>query len=392
MPRLTLRLLGTFYATLSGEPVTRFESAKTQALLAFLVLEPDQPHRGMKLASLLWPNKPDATARSNLRHALSSLRGTIGDRAPSTPAASPLLLATRETVQFSSAGDCWVDVLAFRGLVSEGNDRGSVRSLEEAVSLYRGGLLEGFTIRDSPVFEDWLLLTADRLERQVALALQSLVAETARRGNYTAARRHAWRWVELQPWQETAHQRLMQVLAASGRRTEALAQYASCRRILREEFDVEPSSATLQVYERIRDGHDVIGTPVQTAPVPSLRGAGGPARAEANLEGFVARERELSQLRQHLDAAREGRGHVAFVTGEAGSGKTSLLQAFIRAAQIAHPELVALGGSCSAYTGVGDPYLPFRTILSQAVGGGWSGGAAPSRVTTPRIAPSRCRP
>ena len=53
--RLTLSLLGPFEATLDGYPINKFESAKVQALLAYLVVEADRPHRRDALAALLWP-------------------------------------------------------------------------------------------------------------------------------------------------------------------------------------------------------------------------------------------------------------------------------------------------------------------------------------------------
>jgi hypothetical protein len=49
------------------------------------------------------------------------------------------------------------------------------------------------------------------------------------------------------------------------------------------------------------------------------------------------------------------------VIGEAGSGKTALLQAFARYAEESHPDLVAVRGTCSAYTGIGDPYRSGRS-------------------------------
>ena len=79
---------------------------------------------------------------------------------------------------------------------------------------------------------------------------------------------------------------------------------------------------------------------------------------------FVARERELAQLDGHLDQALSGQGRVVLVTGEAGQGKTALVQEFARRAQAAHPDLIVASGYGNAYTGVGDPYLPFREILA----------------------------
>jgi tetratricopeptide (TPR) repeat protein len=83
---------------------------------------------------------------------------------------------------------------------------------------------------------------------------------------------------------------------------------------------------------------------------------------------FVAREQELGRLAGLLEAALGGQSQVAFVVGEAGQGKSALLQAFARRAMQAHPELLVAGGNGNAYTGAGDPYLPFREILELLTG------------------------
>jgi len=82
-----------------------------------------------------------------------------------------------------------------------------------------------------------------------------------------------------------------------------------------------------------------------------------------SLPPFVARDRELAVLDGHLARALTGQGRVVFVAGEAGSGKTALLAEFARRAMAAQPGLVVAGGRCSAHTGIGDPYLPFREIM-----------------------------
>jgi len=83
---------------------------------------------------------------------------------------------------------------------------------------------------------------------------------------------------------------------------------------------------------------------------------------------FVARECELGQLDGFLHRALAGQGQVCFVTGEAGSGKTALVTEFARRAQEQHEDLIVAVGQSDAQTGVGDPYLPFREVLSQLTG------------------------
>jgi DNA-binding SARP family transcriptional activator/predicted ATPase len=377
MPHLSIRLFGPLEVTLDGEVVTAFKSDKARALLAYLVVEAERPHRREKLAGLLWPEWPEQAARGSLRRVLSNLRLVIGDH----QAIPRFLHISRQTIQFNSASDAWVDVTAFIHLLeARGPPQQAICKLEEAVELYRGDFLEGFSIPDSSDFEEWALLNRERFRRLMMVALRRLGRCHEQRGDYESALRHAWRQVELESWQEEGHQQVMRLLALSGQRGAALAQYEACRRVLAEELGVEPAKETTRLYEQIRDGMlydkgtrrqgDKVTYPPYLVSV-SLPHLLSPAP-------FVARERELAQLGGFLNLALAGQGRVVFITGEAGSGKTALIQEFTRRAQDAHPDLVVASGKCNAHTGVGDPYLPFREILKLLTGdveAPWTAGA-----------------
>jgi DNA-binding SARP family transcriptional activator/tetratricopeptide (TPR) repeat protein len=366
--------------TLDGQAVTGFKSNKERALLAYLAVQADRPHRREVLAGLLWPDWPDREALGNLRYALSNLRQVIADRT----AEPPFLLITRDTLQFNASGDYWLDVAVLTETVEADKAQPpGIEPLQAAVALYRGGFLEGFSVSDSASFEEWALFTRERLARLMSSALHQLAAAHEERGDYEQARRWAWRQIELEPWDEIAQQQLMRALALSGQRSAALAQYETCRRQLAEELAVEPSTETTQLYKQIRDGKlRAAALPPTPAPSPEFTARPPPflqeAAPEVELPLFVARERELSELHAFLDQALAGQGRVMFVTGEAGSGKTSLLQEFSRRAQDDQEHLVIATGNCNAYTGIGDPYLPFREILALLTGdveARWAAGA-----------------
>jgi predicted ATPase/DNA-binding SARP family transcriptional activator len=258
MARLELSFLGPFRVVLDGEPVTGFESNKVRALLAYLAVEGDchpggylRPHSRGALAGLLWPGWPERAARNNLRNALSNLRKAIGDR----DAELPFLTITRETIQFNEAGDYWLDVRAFQDLAqADPQDPSASRRWAEGVALYCGRFLEGFSVHDSPAFEDWALLVGEQLQRQALMALGRLAAYYERQGEYGQACDCAWRQVALEPCDERAHRQVMRLLAASGQQGAALSQYETCRRLLEEELGAEPSAETTALYERIRSG------------------------------------------------------------------------------------------------------------------------------------------
>ena len=366
--RLSLSLLGTFQITLDEVPVKDFKSNKVRALLAYLAVEADRPHLRDSLAGLLWPDWPDREALSNLRYALSDLRRAIGDRT----AAPPFLLISRNSIQFNTASDYWLDTTKFiENVTSDKSQPDFADQLEEALSIYRGVFLEGFSVEDSHSFDEWALLTREQLARQAASALHALADNYEQRGDYERAQSYAWKQLGLEPWDETAHQTLMRNLALSGQRGAALAQYETCKELLAEELNVEPAEETTKLYEQIRDGKLKAHAPspavtidITTRFSPLLQEE--PAPVESPI--FVARENELNLLDGFLNQVLAGQGRVVFVTGEAGSGKTSLVQEFAQRAQKASAELVVASGYCNAYTGVGDPYLPFREILELLTG------------------------
>ena len=98
MAHLSISLLGALRISRDGELLTNFAD-KARALLAYLAVESDQPHRRDTLAGLLWPDQPQKRARQSLRQALSDLRKAIGDCDE-----APFLLVSGETIQFNP--DC----------------------------------------------------------------------------------------------------------------------------------------------------------------------------------------------------------------------------------------------------------------------------------------------
>jgi DNA-binding SARP family transcriptional activator/predicted ATPase len=326
MPHLSIRLLGPFQATLDGAPLTGFVSDKARALLAYLATEADQPHRRGALAGLLWPDVPEQSARTSLRTALANVRQVIGD-----PASPPFLHVTRQTVQFNRRSDALVDVTEFARLLEavppqlaeQAADPQTVQDLEEAVALYRGSFLEGFSLADSPAFEEWVLLNREHCHRLLMDALRGLAEGYERRGEYEPALRHAWRQVELDPWREEAHLQVMRLLALDGQRSAALEQYERCRRLLRDELGVEPSAETTGLYEAIRRGELVapaLERPDDRAP-PSFKPPAPLYNLPSQATPFVGRQEELAALERLLaDAAVR----LVTITGPGGIGKTRL--------------------------------------------------------------------
>ncbi len=313
--RLKLALLGPLQVARGETDVTERTSGKAQALLCYLAVTGRSQSRSV-LADLLWSEMPEEAARSNLRMALSNLRREV----------EPYLTVTRDSLGFNVESPYWLDVGEFARLVTpvsrlaESRLRDEeVASLTEAVRLYRGDFLEGFYVRDAPVFEGWVLTERERLRQLALQALNSLATHHTHERSYGVASDYTARLLALEPWLEEAHQQMMRLLALRGQQGAALAQYEICRRVLAEELGVEPSEETVALYEQIRRGEigERSAEPERLAP----RRAAPSHNLPPQLTPFFGREEELDQIAGHLG---EPDYRLISIVGPGGIGKTRL--------------------------------------------------------------------
>ncbi len=356
--QLTLFLLGPFQAERAGQSLKNFKSNKARALLAYLAVEADVPHHRDVLAALLWPDSPNSTALALLRDVLSNVRHLLGDRSAETP----IIQVEANTLQINSSA-LWLDVRTFADLAE---DAASEDVLERAASLYRGDFLEGFALADSPEFEAWAMLRRETFRRMMLDTLYQLATLQLQRGEYASAQVSAQRQLTLDCYSEESHRQLLRALALAGQRNQALAHYAEYRALLEEALGVEPDIRTTALYQRIRDRQ--VRPNTQPKPLWEATGLADSDTLPVTFATFAGREAEMDMLETLLQQVQRGAGQVVFVTGEAGSGKTTLVHVFMRRVLARARDIVVAVGTCNAQVSEGDPYLPFREIVQLLVG------------------------
>ena len=355
--RLEIRLLGSFDAFRDGDRVADFESDSTRALLACLASEPGRAWSRAVLAEMLWPERPEGAALGNLRHVLSVLRWAIGDR----DAERPNLLAEHGTVAIRGSPDVWVDLVEFERLAATPVDQAeAVEAWERAVDLWRGPLLEGLQVWAGAEWEEWLLVTAERARRQLAATLRRVADHYERAGEWERALPFARRLTAVDPWEERGHRQLMRLLARTGENAQALTHFVDWHDRLGDELGTAPAAETTALMEQIRDGDLSMPAPELEIVYPEFLAA---TTTRVGSPSFVGMERELGLLHGHLDAVLAGDGRIVLVAGEAGSGKSMLAAELMRRATEHTADLLAARGRCNVYSGLGDPYLPFREVL-----------------------------
>jgi DNA-binding SARP family transcriptional activator len=314
VPELRVSLLGAPRAV-AGQRSIVTDTRKATALLAYLAVS-EQPQRRAVLAALLWPEADEQKARGALRRTLSVLRSALRDR---------WLEAEGETIDLDRASVV-VDVVEFRRAIREGR-------LADAVGLYAGDFLAGFSLRDSPAFDDWQAAEADALRSDYGEALTRLAAAAERGGDVAAAIGHTRRRLALDPLREPAHRELMRLLARSGDRTAALRQYREVVRLLDQELGVTPAAETRGLHDAIEAGtlQDEQPAEMRTAAavgdVYVLHGdyrraiesyeaaaATAPASARAGIEHKLAqvhhRRGDWTDAERHYGAARKASATV----------------------------------------------------------------------------------
>ncbi|HLK38602.1 MAG TPA: AAA family ATPase [Polyangiaceae bacterium] len=309
---LAISLLGGFRARV-GASTIQLPTRKTQALLAYLSLEPGAPHDREKIQGLLWPNAPPRQAQASLRQTLFTLRKSL----PGTCATAVLTTATTVALDASNLS---VDVALL-----EPHLGGATRdALEVVASLYTGHLLEAFVVDEAP-FDQWIESERSRL-REVALGmLEHLVDVQASAGEADKAIQTALHSLRLDPLRESTHRALMQLYVASGRRGAAVQQYRSLVNALARELGVEPDGQTKGLHDeilRMSSAAAAAAPPAPSWPLPAL----ARSRQAPPPSPLIGRDGEVARLHGALDDAWRGAGKLLLLSGDAGVGKTRILE------------------------------------------------------------------
>ncbi len=307
MPTLHIQLLQSFALHVGDELITSVNTPRLQSLLAYLLLHRDEPQSRRQIAYCFWPESNDSQARTNLRQLVHHLRRALPD-------GDQLLFIDAKHLQWQPVCPFSLDVAEFEDALQAAaaargrSDGGGEQSaLARAVDMYGGELLPN-------CYDDWLLPERERLTQQFVQALERLITLLADTQQHQPAINYAQRLLRQDPLHEAAYRQLMVLHARNGDRARALRVYHTCATSLQRELGVAPDTATGALYEELTHQEQTAGI----APTAPVQPAGDLP--------LIGRQIELAQLQESRRQAIAGRAHVALVLGEAGIGKTRLLE------------------------------------------------------------------
>jgi DNA-binding SARP family transcriptional activator len=313
MPQVTLR----------GEPLS-IPRRQVRALLYRLAAE-RKPLSRSYLSYLLWADCPERAARQNLSRLLVYLSQALP--------AGRLLQVDEVQVQLAP-GLAATDVGAFEKHWEAWKMSRADAELHAAAELYRGPFLSGFYLPGNNEFNAWVEAEVEHWEQRYLKTLAILVERSSQCGELAQAIEYAQSYLAHNDLAEDIHRALIELHAARGEREAALRQYERCATILERELGVKPAPETLAAYRTALEGR--AGNLAWTGGGESPGGGSDivfPAPPVWSvLPGLqaplIGRNDALDRLESALASAREERGGVVFVCGEAGIGKSRLVQEF----------------------------------------------------------------
>jgi DNA-binding SARP family transcriptional activator len=232
-------MLGPAWIEWGGEPLTVCRR-QARALLYRLAAHP-QPVPREELCFAFWPDTSETVAHRHLSHVLCHLRECLP--------ICELLRSSNEMVELDP-NKVWSDVRVFRAVCGM-SDADSLDTMEQALELYRGPFLSGFSLPDAPEFELWVTQQRRVFERTYLDALATLIAVEASQSEFARAIRHARQYLRIDELAESVHRQLMVLYATLGDRPAALQQYQDCAASLERRLGVKPLPETRAVYQAI---------------------------------------------------------------------------------------------------------------------------------------------
>ena len=232
-----LKLLGGASIEADGVPLTGTVAQRRRlALLALLAASPAGMSRE-RLVAYLFPEADSARAHRALSDALHGVRRSLGRDA---------VVATGDALR--------LDTALVSADVAEFNAALAADDLPRAASLYRGPFLDGFFVSDAPEFERWVAAERERLARQYADALETLVRQREAEGDLTAQVQWLRKLAAHDPFNSRVAVRLILALEVSGDPGGALQHARTHQILLREELGIEPPAEIEAIASRLRAG------------------------------------------------------------------------------------------------------------------------------------------
>jgi predicted ATPase/DNA-binding SARP family transcriptional activator len=411
--RLEVSTLGRFEVRRNHDSLTGGNWSRRKVVDLFKLLLSVEQHRlhREQVQEILWPSSTFEQAANSFGKTLYLLRRALEpDLQAGKGSSSIYVLLDHDTLMLvpdSIRIDADVFELFTKQLQAKIRNRSGKESVPQnqalldefdvVLTLYKGDYLP------EDVYEDWTQRRRDRLRRIHSWLLENAAELALKIGKGLRASEYLLDLLDQNSADEQTHRQLMLVFARLGRRSDAITQYLSLRKALKEELRTTPLAETNELFRQIQMGQipvdlresrlesnlTSIATIIQEESTPRAdtdevkipESSSGELRIDVETEEsvvpsqldpdrimkaeLVGREEEMARMQRAFNQARNGQRRIIFTSGEPGIGKTRLARDFARWCEETQQATV-LWGYCYEMSGL-LPYQPIADAISAHV-------------------------
>ncbi|RMD51372.1 MAG: tetratricopeptide repeat protein [Ignavibacteria bacterium] len=289
----------------NGQPVQGLNSSRLHSLIAYLILQKESEIYRQRMSFLFWPESSEKQARTNLRQLLHHLKTNF-------PEIGNYLEISSQTMRWKSNTSINIDVEKFEQALKVAKDAKrendfdkEKQELEKAANLFQIELVP-------ECYDEWIEPLREEFHQKGIRMLDRLCELCELKGDYISALEYGQKLLTLDNYTEATYRRLMRLFALNQDRHSALRMYKKCARVLHEELGIEPSLETQEMFQRLgRMSQIQFKESSPTIDIP-----------------LVGRENEQSEMHKIWETVKTGHARLLMICGEAGIGKTRLLEEF----------------------------------------------------------------
>lgn len=376
VPPVRVRLLGGFRVERTDSPreVSDWQRRSAKTLMKLLASHTAHTLHRDRILDILWPGVAVESALNSFGKALHAARHALEPELRRREDSAYLRLV--DGMLTLNSEHVVVDTDRFEQLAEAALRRGDITAYEAALAAYSGELLP------EDLYESWCAERRNSLAELHVRLLLGVAEALEKRGAYDKSAGCMREVLRHEPTREAAHRRLMCLYAQMGTPEQAVRQFHECEDVLRRELDLAPQQETISLYHDVLASRTLGQSSMPDADrEPLNKGRPSPVKDGATPRGpFLGRERVLQRLSEQLTRSGEGQSGMIVVSGEAGVGKTRLLEEF--AIQASEQGALTLWGGRGAHA---NQFAcgPFAVALE---------GYAASRSEAERRELARCYP
>lgn len=286
MNTIIVNLLGSPIVKLNDEEVY-FPYKKAEGLFYYVCINKKITRE--EAINIFWADNDEKTARKNLRDAIYKIKKTLCDNLFSS--------ISKSIIEFNNEVNIIIDTDDI--------------TLSNILNKYNGDFLDNFTIKNCYEFESWMLEKKNDFKNIYIKAISEKVNELVNMGDFKSIQKYSNILISNDPFNEKTYRYLMKIYALSGDYNKAVKLYYDLTDTLKNELDIEPEIHTKKMFEEI------------------LKLKDSSVFSKNSQSYFYGRYNELYRINNNLNNFYNNYGSSMLISGEAGIGKTALLNKII---------------------------------------------------------------